>query len=518
MTVHDPENVGKDSDKNFWSNLFSNRPEKRAALSLCILLSIVALGLLLRLNELGTYGLFGDEIYSVLVATGKGDPELIAFDSIRPVYFFLLRLWMNFGSNEEWMRLLSVIFGTANIFLTYYLATLVSGRKIALVAAALMALSPMEVHYCQLVRMYTLGSFFALLGSIVFVKAWQTGKVQFVYAWAAARTLMVWTLPLTAVLLGCDIALALWKERKSKLTPAAIACFVVVVALYLCLAWKMPGLTAHSAYDDWRYGLPVPQISDALMMFVNFTSTALPIQECEGPYVGGMLADLYSFVVLCLIAVSFLPAIRQRWLMWCTAWAVIPILIAFVASQLTASFVITRYLMFASPFAFIIIAAGWSELWNSIRLRILAVFIAVLYVAIIWMNLAHLFTHPVSEDWREISQFIQAHEKPGDKVIVWNYHSEYLFNYYYKGDLKTYDVSVDHVLNKEKTEFIDVKLLVPGLQKISGRTWFVMREAPENWALAWMIYQKFMQHLEKSYSVIQHDKLGRTDIFLVTEK
>lgn len=518
MTVPDLEYVDRDSGKSFWSNWLSNRPQKRAALSLCILLAIVALGLLFRLNELGTYGLFGDEIYSILVATGKGDPELIAFDSIRPVYFFLLRQWMNFGDSEEWLRLLSVIFGTANIFLTYYLATLVSGRKVAVVAAALMAVSPMEVHYCQLVRMYTLGSFFALLGSIVFIRAWQTSKKQLIFVWAAVRTLMVWTLPLTAVLLGCDIALALWKERKSKLMPTAIACFVAVIALYLCFAWKMPGLTAHSAYDEWRYNLPVPQIADALMMFVNFTSTALPIQECEGPYEGGMLADLYSFVVLSLIATSFLAAAKERWLIWCSAWAVVPILLALAASQFTASFVITRYLMFASPFAFIIIAAGWVELWKPLKLRTLAVLIAVLYVAVMWMNLAHLFTHPVSEDWRETSQFIQAHEKPGDKIIIWNYHSQYLFNYYYRGKNRAYDVIVGHVLNKEKTKLADVKLDVPGLQKISGRTWFVIREAPQNWLFAWVIYETFKQHLENNYKVLDYYKLGRTDLYLVTDK
>ncbi|MCC7526887.1 MAG: glycosyltransferase family 39 protein [Candidatus Melainabacteria bacterium] len=518
MTVPDLEYVDRNSDRRFWSNWLSNRPQKRAVLSLCILLAIVALGLLFRLNELGKYGLFGDEIYSILVATGKGDPELIAFDSIRPVYFFLLRQWMNFGDSEEWLRLLSVIFGTANIFLTYYLSTLVSGRKVALVAAALMAVSPMEVHYCQLVRMYTLGSFFALLGSIVFIKAWQTGKKQLMFVWAAVRTLMVWTLPLTAVLLGCDIALSLWKERKSKLMSTVIACFVAVIALYLSFAWKMPVLTAHSAYDEWRYGLPVPQIADALMMFVNFTSTALPIQECEGPCEGGMLADLYSSVVLCLITTSFLPAARERWLIWCSAWAILPILLALVASQFTASFVITRYLMFASPFAFIIIAAGWVELWKPWKLRILSILIAVLYVAIMWMNLAHLFTHPVSEDWRETSRFIQAHEKPGDKVIIWNYHSHYLFNYYYRGKNRAYDVIVGHVLDKEKTRLADVKLDVPGLQKISGRTWFVIREAPQNWLLAWMIYKTFKQHLKNNYKVLEYNKLGRTDLYLVTDK
>ncbi len=122
------------------------------------------------------------------------------------------------------------------------------------------------------------------------------------------------------------------------------------------------------------------------------------------------------------------------------------------------------------------------------------------------MNLAHLYTHPVSEDWRETSQYIQANEKPGDKVIVWNYHSEYLFNYYYKGKIKTYDAIINNVIDKDKAEFVGVTVEVPGLQKISGRTWFVLREAPENWTVAWMVYQKFMEHLEKNYKVIEHSK------------
>jgi len=483
-----------------------------------ILLGIVALGLFLRVNELGTYGLFGDEIYSVLVANGSGDPELISFDSIRPVYFFLLKIWMNGGTGDVWLRLFSVVFGTINIALTYYLAQLVSGRKVGLVAAALMAFSPMEIHYSQLVRMYTLGSFFALLGGASLISAFQTGKKHWVFLWAAMRTLMVWTLPLTAILLGVDVVLCIWKERKHRLLPFVLGSFIVVLALYACFAWKMPQLTATSAYDDWRYGLPTPQVSDALMMLVNFTSTALPIQECRGPVEGGLLAVFYSFAVLFLIGLSFIPACRGRWLIWCSGWALLPVFLTWFVSQFTASFVITRYLMFASPFAFIVLAAGWIEIWKPAKLRAIAVIAAMLYAVIMLMNLAHLYTHPVSEDWRQISSFIQEHEQAGDNVVVWNYHSQYLFNYYYRGKNKTYDVIVEHVLNREKTQLTDVRLDMPGLNEIKGRTWFVIREAPEDWLLAWTVYQLFMKHLEKNYKVIEHEKLGRTDLYLVTQR
>lgn len=518
MTAQDLQKIDCDSGKSIWSRIFSDLREKRTVLSLLILLAIVAVGLFLRLNELGTYGLFGDEIYSILVANGSGDPELIAFDSIRPVYFFLLNLWMKAGTSEVWLRLFSVFFGTINIALAYYLGQLAAGRKVGLVAAALMAFSPMEVHYSQLVRMYTLGNFFALLGGISLISAFQTQNKLWVFLWAGIRTLMVWTLPLTAVLLGVDMVFSFCKERKNKLFPAVLASFIVVLALYACFAWKMPQLTATSAYDDWRYGLPPPQVSDALMMLVNFTSTALPIQECRGPVEGGLLADFYSFAVLFLIALSIIPALSRRWLIWCSGWALIPVFFAWGVSQFTASFVITRYLMFASPFVFIILAAGWCEIWRPVKLRVFAVIAAMIYAVIMLMNLAYLYTHPVSEDWRQISSFIQEHEQAGDDVVVWNYHSQYLFNYYYRGKNKTYDVTVEHVLNREKTQMTDVSLDMPGLKAVKGRTWFVIREAPQDWLLAWTVYQLFKKHLEKNYQVIEHDKLGRTDLYLVTAK
>lgn len=525
MTARDLENKEQDSHKFFVAKFFSGRLNTRSLLSLGILLTIVALALLLRLNELGVHGFYVDEVYSALVTTGKGDPELIAFDTIRPVYFALLRLWMNFGSTEEWLRLFSVIFGTANILLTYCLARLVSGRKTAVVAAALMAFSPMEVHYSQLARMYTLGSFFALLGSIFFLRTWQTGKFSYVVAWACTRALMVLTLPLTVILLGTDVILAVWKERKQKLFPATCISLAAIVGLYLSFAWKMPQIAANSPYDEWRYSLPIPTISDAFLMIVNFTSTALPIQECIGPKEGGGLAIVYTFAILSLLSISIIAAVKDRWLIWCSAWTLVPVLVAWALSQAAltaemgepASYVITRYLMFASPFAFISIAAGWNELWRNAKLRVFAALCTLIYVAVIVLNLADLFTNPVHEDWREISNFISSHEKPGDKIVIWNYHTHYLLGYYYRGNNAIHDVVVKDVLD-EKGRFKDIRLEVSNLPKLTGRCWIVIRQAPERWRMAWNVYHLLMQHLEKDYKVIEHDELKRTDVYLITDK
>jgi 4-amino-4-deoxy-L-arabinose transferase-like glycosyltransferase len=519
LTAQDPQRVEPNSGVNFWARFANYLQDKRTVRALCILFVIVAVGLALRLNELDVHGFYVDEVYSAMVAAGTADPELAVFDSIRPVYFFLLKLWMNFGTSEWWLRFFSVIFGTANIVLTYWLGSLCAGRRVGLVAAALMTLSPMEVHYSQLARMYTLGSFFALLGSISLISALQSGKKQLVFLWVAMRTLMVWTLPLTVVLLGVDIALAVLKERKHQLMKPLVIGFVSVMALFLCFAWKMPQITAQSEYDSWRYNLSIPQISDAFMMFVNFTSTAVPLQECEGPVEGGGMAIVYTFCILSMLSISVLPAIRQRWLIWCTGWGMFSVLFAYALSQVSASIMITRYMMFASPFTFIIIAAGWNELWKPVKLRALAVLTALIYVVIINLNLAHLFLNPVHEDWREIAQFIQEHEQPGDSILVWNYHSHYLLGFYYRGHNKVYDVIVKDRFDKDGKPSGEVYLeLRGGLPKITGRCWVVMRQAPQGWANGWESYQLFKKELETKNRVLELHELKRIDLYLVTEK
>ncbi len=139
-----------------------------------LVLLVACVGLCLRLYKIGDHGFFIDEIYTALVTNGKADPELIQFDSIRPLYFEAMKYWTLVRQDETWLRLFSTIFGTANILLVYQLGKMLAGKTnghlVGMAAAVIMALSPMEVHYSQQARMYTLGSFFAL-GGYIFIKS-----------------------------------------------------------------------------------------------------------------------------------------------------------------------------------------------------------------------------------------------------------------------------------------------------------------------------------------------------------
>ncbi|NEO45295.1 MAG: hypothetical protein F6K55_14635, partial [Moorea sp. SIO4A3] len=69
------------------------------------LILLLAAGL--YLYQLGTESLWVDELYSVNDA--KRLPGHLGL--IRPLYYIILWLWMQFGTSDAWLRGLSVLFG-----------------------------------------------------------------------------------------------------------------------------------------------------------------------------------------------------------------------------------------------------------------------------------------------------------------------------------------------------------------------------------------------------------------------
>ena len=135
------------------------------------LLTLLAFGL--RLVQLGRDSLWYDETVSVYLA-GQPAAELVAHtarDIHPPLYYLLLRGWLLLGgyptghADPAGFRLefmaawLSLIFGVLLIPLTLQWARRLGvGERVAALAAALLAVSPLGIWYSQEVRMYTLGA------------------------------------------------------------------------------------------------------------------------------------------------------------------------------------------------------------------------------------------------------------------------------------------------------------------------------------------------------------------------
>jgi mannosyltransferase len=134
-----------------------------------LLLLIILLALGQRLYRLDAQSLWYDEGFSVYLAR-MDLPEITArtaADIQPPLYYYLLHAWTGLlGDSEKALRGLSLLFGVLAIPLIYGLASeLFHSRLAALLAALLLAVSPLHVWYGQEARMYTLLTFLCLLSS-----------------------------------------------------------------------------------------------------------------------------------------------------------------------------------------------------------------------------------------------------------------------------------------------------------------------------------------------------------------
>ena len=123
---------------------------------------ILVFGLILRLVSLNQ-SLWLDEATSALVAKmSVGDifTKFLPGDFHPPLYYLVLKYWSSlFGYSEVSLRIPSVIFGVATVYLIYLIAIKVFNKQMALMAAVLMTTSGLAIYYSQEARMYPLAAF-----------------------------------------------------------------------------------------------------------------------------------------------------------------------------------------------------------------------------------------------------------------------------------------------------------------------------------------------------------------------
>jgi uncharacterized membrane protein len=138
-----------------------------------VLLALITLiAFALRVARLDFQPLWWDEGYSMFFATRDLGAMLTrtAVDIHPPLYYALLQLWIAVaGKSEIVVRLLSGAIGVATVPLIYALARQLFDSRVALIAALLLALSPLHIYYSQEVRMYGLVTLLGMASVYLFV-------------------------------------------------------------------------------------------------------------------------------------------------------------------------------------------------------------------------------------------------------------------------------------------------------------------------------------------------------------
>jgi mannosyltransferase len=347
-------------------------------------------GALSYLGGLGASSLFVDEVYSWLAARVPFDQvhDVVRANEVAPdTYYLGLHGWIAAFGDDEWvMRLPSAVAAVALVAAVWWLALPVAGRRAAVIAAGLCALSPLVLQYGQQVRAYV----FAMLAVTL-------------AAGAAVRHRFVWTLVLCVVAFwihytaGLVVAgLLVWLLARADV-PAGRRIAGVGVAAALCAL--LAPLISHQT------GLH----SGGLEGLADFTLPNLE-KVVGAPFDGRRPELLGPAALLCLVAL-----VRARGTLRVLAvLAAVPLLAVIARTLAGADVLASRYVAVAAPLILVVVA-GWAVTLPRAGRAVVVGALAV--IALIGSVRSHLPDGRYA-DVRGVARYVARHAGPGEALAV----------------------------------------------------------------------------------------------------
>ncbi len=178
-------------------------------------------------------------------------------ESTPPLYYLVAWLWSRpFGTGEVWLRSLSALAGTASILVVYLGAVaLPLPRRAGLIAATMVAVSPVLIWFSQDARAYALVFLLTALSFLFFARARRSGAKRDLAWWAALSALALATHYFAGFVVAPEAALLLAASRRRRQVALAIAAIGLVVALLAPIALQQ----ADNGHAGWIAAQPLGQ-------------------------------------------------------------------------------------------------------------------------------------------------------------------------------------------------------------------------------------------------------------------
>lgn len=223
-----------------------------SALQLACFALIVLAGVAIRVWGLSTQLLGDDEWHSLhtLMTQSYGwiATHFGANDYCIPLTLFEKFCGDTFGISELEPRLVPLAFGIAGLVALPLLCAERLGWRVALVFAALLAISPLAIHYARIGRPYSVSFTCAFAAVLVFDRWWRAGGTRWAVLFVACSALATWFHLTSIAFVAPVFAWALWQRRRGAPGRSLGALAGTAVALALAVAALTgPALVADSA-------------------------------------------------------------------------------------------------------------------------------------------------------------------------------------------------------------------------------------------------------------------------------
>ena len=335
-------------------------PFLAAAIPLTLL---IALGLALRCYRLADVGYWFDEGFCWKMTTFPWSElgSRVTLDSHPPLYLVLLKVWKELlGDSPGALRSLSVACGLLTILGGYRLVSRLerdrepddpqTARLAGLLAAALLALSPMQIEWSQQLRMYSLGAALAVWSSDALLAALPSSSQSF-RRWGlyvATATALAYTHYFGLFLIAAQALYAFGVTHAARRAAPASGASLVRVSLpflavaILWLPWVPQFLTHRRQVDHAFWTGPLDP----------FNFSAVFFQMGMGNW-----TDRFSYGPLACGVAAVTLATWGLQLRFCRGGRIlalaplVTVLLALTASVIGRNIVIPRYFLFAQTLA-----------------------------------------------------------------------------------------------------------------------------------------------------------------------
>lgn len=408
------------------------------------LLAIVWAALALRVFRLSYQELRGDEAFGYFFSLQPAAEivhSTIALGEPHPVGSYLLQKWWLAwaGSSEFSLRFISAVCGVLAVALIYRLALqLRLGKAAALVAAALLAISPYAIWHSQDARMYSLSLALTLGSSVLLLDAlarprWPAWLAYVGVTWLALHVHYFVAFVILAQALFV-LGQALGNPERRRAVRSFLAALVLLGLLYLpwLVAARSTLLGYHGNGDSPGFAA---MLIRSLSVFA--VGETVPAQQHE-------LFALLAAVLLALGGIRLVgsgPQGRSA-LAYLLLFVSVPVLVTWISAQQRPIFN-ERYLIAAAPPFYVLLAASVCPLggdgrgWKRLATRLPVVLLVMLVLGAM-LSLGRYYddaAYSKTRGWRELAATLtrlSAGEPAEQARLAQNYPDPTLW-YYYRG-------------------------------------------------------------------------------------
>lgn len=378
---------------------FLNQKVLNDRLIIAILIAILIFGFFLRIYTLDAKSLWVDEIGEVIVASNDILGVLMGASThySPPLDYLILHFFLILGKNNFIARLPSVVFGVASIGMIYLLGADFYSKKVGLISAFLLAISPFCIWYSQEARMYSLFLFLAIISFYFFFRSikinscflWGTylvSTILAIYTHYFAFFMIVVQLIFLMFIFFKDTSHFLVRKYEHCKIPGLYkegTFFKFCICLGIMFIFFLPQVNIFLSQTGNLKEVLVYGIKPDLNFFSEIIGTTVGITGIQGGMLGNGIFLLITqwginkwIIALALLTMIFSIVIvgiqdssksYSNETILLILWYLLPILIIFILSYVRGPMTTSRNMIFIIPAFTILFAKGICDLGNKCK-------------------------------------------------------------------------------------------------------------------------------------------------------